>query len=183
MPEDMAQKTRLRVADLPKGRVHPFELRPGPEALEALARELDIRGLRKLIFAGALHPEGRRDWRLEAHLGATAVQDCVVTLAPVTTRIEEDVARRYLADPGPLPAGDEIEMPEDDTCEPLGDVIDLGAVLTEALALALPAYPRAQGAPAGDAAVAPEGAEPLRDDDLKPFAGLADLKRKLEGGG
>ena len=36
-------------------------------------------------------------------------------------------------------------MPEDDTIEKLGREIDLAAVMIEALSLALPLYPRADG--------------------------------------
>ena len=35
---------------------------------------------------------------LEADLGATVVQSCVVTLDPVTTRVEETALRRYTPD-------------------------------------------------------------------------------------
>jgi uncharacterized metal-binding protein YceD (DUF177 family) len=105
----------------------------------------------------------------------------VISLAPVTTQIQETVLRKYLRDYA-LPEEDEAEMSEDDTSEPLPDSIDPGAVMTEALALALPDYPRAPGAVHGEVAVAPPGAVPLRDADLKPFAGLADLAKRLSGG-
>ena len=74
-------------------------------------------------------------------------------------------------------------MPEDDTAEPLPEVIDLTEVTREALALALPLYPRAPGAELGEAVFAAPGTAPIRDEDLKPFAGLAALKAKLEPGG
>lgn len=73
-------------------------------------------------------------------------------------------------------------MPEDDSVEPLPDVIDVGVVATEALALALPLYPRAEGAELGEAVFTAPGEAPLRDGDLKPFAGLAALKDRLGGG-
>ena len=50
-----------------------------------------------------------------------------------------------------MPDGDEVEMPEDDTVEPMPEVIDLAEVAAEALALALPLYPRAPGADFGQA--------------------------------
>ena len=77
--------TRLRVADLPASRPKAFDLRPTPEENRALADQLGLSGLRKLSFRGELCPEGARDWRLTAQLGATVTQPCVVTLAPVTT--------------------------------------------------------------------------------------------------
>jgi uncharacterized metal-binding protein YceD (DUF177 family) len=109
---------------------------------------------------------------LRATLEAVVVQPCSVTLAPVTTRIEEPVLRRYMPDlPMPDP-GSETEMPEDDSLEPLPDAIDLAAVLAEALALALPPFPRAPGAAFGAAVFAPPGVAPLTDADASPFAVL-----------
>ena len=78
------------------------------------------------------------------------------------------------------PEGAEIEMPEDDTQEPLPEVIDLGAVMAEALALALPDYPRAPGAELGEAVFAAPGVAALRDADLRPFAALAKLRPQGE---
>lgn len=181
----MADATRsvLRIADLPTGRPTAFELRPGPDVVEALRAELKLEGLRKLSFTGEMAPEGAAGWRLDARIGATVVQPCVVTLAPVTTRIDEPVTRRYV--PEAKQADDlpeEMEMPEDETQEPLPDRIDLAAVMAEALALALPQYPRAADAELGQSGFAAPGTEPLTDDDVKPFAGLKSLKDKLEGG-
>jgi uncharacterized metal-binding protein YceD (DUF177 family) len=156
---------------------HTFELVPPAEVRAALAERLGILALRKLRFAGRLEPQRKRDWRLVGELGATAVQACVVTLAPVTTRIDETMERRYLAQMPDLPDGDEIEMP-DDTVEPLPAALDVGAVMAEALALALPAWPRAEGVEYGQGAYAEPGTQPLTDADARPFAGLKGLIRK-----
>lgn len=74
-------------------------------------------------------------------------------------------------------------MPEDDTLEPIPEVIDLRALAAEELALALPDWPRAPGAELGEAVFAAPDAAPLRDADLRPFAGLQALKDKLEKDG
>lgn len=170
----------LRVAELPQNRVTPFELRPVTAALQGIAEEMGLLGLRKLAFKGTVRAEGRSDWLLEGTLGATVVQPCVVTLDPVTTRIDVPVRRLYLADPTPiLPEGEEIEMPEDDTAEPLGDIIDLQGVMIEELALALPAWPRSEGAGIGSVTVTEPGQTPLTEEAMKPFAGLAALRDKL----
>lgn len=167
----------LRVADLATRKPTRFDLKPDATTCNQIAASLGLLALDKLRFAGEIRPQGGRDWLLEATLGATVTQACVVTLAPVTNRIEEDVTRHYLADM-PEPEGEEVEMPEDDSVEALTDVIDPGAVLIEALALSLPLYPRADGAELGTARFAEPGAEPLSDEALKPFAGLADLLKK-----
>ena len=169
----------IRPDRLPERAATPFELTPDAAARAAIAEALDLSALRKLRFAGTLAPLGARDWELTADLGATVVQPCVVTFEPVTTRIDETVARRYLADPLPLPEGDEIEMPEDDSVEALPETIDLGAVMIEALSLALPLYPHAEGAAPVEISVTEPGKQALSDDDTKPFAGLAALRDKM----
>lgn len=172
-------QTRLRVADLPQNARTGFDLRPDADQTAALAGELGLPGLRKLRFHGTVEAEGSADWRLAARLGATVVQPCVVTLDPVTTRIEADVTRIFRAD---LPETEEpeSEMPEDDTTEPLGRFIDLDVVMAEALALNLPLYPRSAEADLGEAVFTEPGKTPLRDEDTRPFAGLAGLRDTIE---
>ena len=75
-----------------------------------------------------------------------------------------------------------IDPDEDDEIEPLGDRIDLGLVAIEALALALPPYPRKPGATLGPATAAARGAAPLEESALKPFAALAALRGKMGEG-
>ncbi|WP_136635481.1 YceD family protein [Pseudooceanicola onchidii] len=183
MAESPQQQTVFRLADLNDREGRTFDLRP--EDLAGLIARLELLDLRKVRLDGALKPEGRRGWRLEARLGATVVQPCVVTLAPVTTRVEEDVVRRYTPDYDKISAtdaekdGEGVPMPEDDTLEPLPAAVDLMEVLEEALALSLPMYPRADGADLGEAQFTEKGVAPLKDEDLKPFAGLAALRDKM----
>ncbi len=177
MPEPDRDRAILDLARLPRA-PRSFELRPEAPERARLAEALDIEAVRKLRFAGTLEPEGAQDWKLVAQLGATVVQPCVVTLAPVTTRIDMDVTRRYLAD-WHEPTGEEAEMPEDDTTEALPARLDLGAVMAEALALALPDYPRAADAELEAGQFAGPGVAPMTDDEAKPLAGLAALRDRL----
>lgn len=170
--------TIFRVSDLSQTRPTQFSLVPSAEQMTALAHELDLSALRKLRFEGEITAQGKTDWRLKARLGATVVQPCVATLEPVSTRIDEVIERIYLAD-FEEPDGAEVEMPEDDTIEPLPAEIDLNAVMAEALALNIPAYPRADGSEIGTTVFTEPGKEPLRDEDLRPFSGLAELRDKL----
>jgi Predicted metal-binding, possibly nucleic acid-binding protein len=167
----------LRVSELTTRGGLRFHLTPTPEARAELAGELGALKVRKLDFTGEITAEGRHDWRLEGVLGATVIQECVITAEPVTTRVDERITRRFLRDM-PVPTEAEAEIPEDDTLEPLGPVIDPGAVMAEALALALPDYPRAPGA---------ELPESATDDDAdarpNPFAALAALRKDPENGG
>ncbi|MBB5721983.1 uncharacterized metal-binding protein YceD (DUF177 family) [Loktanella ponticola] len=177
----MADKplTQFRMADLATRKATTFHLMPDRDALKALAAEMGIIEIRKLRLDGEIAPQGGRDWHLVAKLGATVVQECVVTLAPVVTRIDEPFTRTYVAEFEEIEAS-EAEMPEDDTVEPIPGVLDLNVLLAEALSLAIPPFPRAEGAEFGKAVYAEDGATPMTDEDAKPFAGLGALKAALE---
>ncbi|SMX45236.1 YceD family protein [Maliponia aquimaris] len=177
--------SRLRWSSLRQGGPTRFRLEPDAAGRAALARELGAESLRKLRFDGVLLPRGKAGWRLEARLGATAVQACIVTLEPVTTRIDTEVVREFVPSDRmePPEPGSEIEMPENDTVDPMGDEVDLAEVMAEALALELPAYPRKDGAELGSAQFAEDGTAPITDEEVKPFAGLAALKQKMQDGG
>lgn len=171
----------FRAAGLSSRKPTRFDLKPDRATRALIADYLGITAISQLRFAGEIRPKGRNDFVLEAVLEANVEQPCSITLEPVKTDLREPVVRIYLAD-WKTPEGDEMEMPEDDNIDALGEVIDAGHVAVEALALALPPFPRAPGATLTEAQFTAPGAEPLRDGDLKPFAGLAALKAKLEGG-
>ncbi|MDF3413917.1 DUF177 domain-containing protein [Sulfitobacter sp. M57] len=175
-------ETAIRVSELSQTVENTFELRPEGEELKEIGAELGFSSLRKLSFNGRIAPLAGTDWTLTARLGATVVQPCVVTLEPVTTRIDVDVTRHFISTFA-YPDEPEVEMPEDDTCEPLGSWIDPGIVMLEALALAAPDYPRKDNAELGQMVYTKPGEAPMTDEDARPFAGLADLKSKLEKGG
>ncbi|MZR12924.1 DUF177 domain-containing protein [Maritimibacter sp. DP07] len=170
----------FRVADLDKSRPREIDYSLSELQMTALAEELGIGELRKVRLQGALKPLGKRDWRFTGHLGATVVQTSVVSLDPIVNRIEEDVERSWIDGLAPVTA-DESETPEDVDQEPLGDRIDIGAVLAEALALAIPDYPRGDDEELDQTTFTEPGKEAMSDDDAKPFAGLAALRDKLSG--
>ena len=171
----------LRV--MQSGRLHRYNTAPG-EIAEAAALEEEFAAQTGARYCLAVASGG---YALACALRAVGVQpgDRVLTnaftLAPVPASIAEPVRRTYVRDYR-LPDADEVEL-EDDTTDPLPEVIDVADVAREALALALPLYPRAPGAELGQAVFAEPGTAPLKDEDLRPFAGLAGLKAKLEGGG
>lgn len=169
----------IRLADLPQRKDHAVSLKPQGTRLTDMAEALGLLDLRKATLMGRLVPVGRKDWDLLARIGATATQACVTTLAPVKTRIDEDLILKFRADLPDLETAGEIEVPEDDAVEPLPDEIDLWSILLEAVSLALPLYPRAEGSELAQTDFAAPGVTPLRDEDTKPFAGLAHLKRTL----
>lgn len=169
MPPPEPQPSRLRVAHLNPRQPTQFALTPDAAARAAIAAELDLLDLPRLEFTGRIQAAGSDSWHLTGQMRAKVVQPCVVTLKPVRSTLSEPVERHYTPHTT-QPAADEIEMP-DDTIEPLGQFIDLAAVMIEALALALPEYPRADGA-----ALPEDGTHPAADDDRqRPFAALGRL--------
>lgn len=177
---DAALSLPFRVATLSPRKPTRFDLVADVAQCRALAAELGLSRVESLSFKGEIRPSGKRDFSVVADLAARIVQPCSITLVPVKTAISEAVERKFLAD-FVVPEGIELEMHDgDDAIEPLPEVIDVGFLATEALALLVPLYPRAPGAELGDVAVTEPGVEALRDQDLKPFAGLAALKAKLD---
>lgn len=158
-----------------------FDLTPGAEERRQIADLLDLIDLPDVRLKGEIRPVGHADYALEADLVAEVVQACVVSLAPVPSRITETVQRRFVAD-WKEPEDEESEIPEDDAVEPLGDAIDLGQILTEAIALALPLYPRAPGVNFDGEIAAPPDSEPLDDEKIKPFSNLAKLLKDGQKG-
>jgi uncharacterized metal-binding protein YceD (DUF177 family) len=178
-PKPDLPRLPFRVAQISGRTSTHVKFRPSTPERAAIAEALGLIELPALSFDGEIRPAGKRDLVLTGKLEAEIVQACVVSLAPVPGKIAESVTRKYLAD-WVEPEGDEVEIPEDDTTDPLPEVIDAAEVVIEALSLALPQYPRAPGAALGEAVFAEPGTTPLRDEDLRPFAGLAKL---LPGGG
>ncbi len=176
---DQSRPTRFRTGGLSPRKPTRFSYRPDAAERKALAEDLELLGLAHLDLTGEIRPNGRDELLLEARLVARADQPCSVTLVPVPATVDEAVRRRYVAG-YQLPEGEEVEMPEDDTLEPMPEVIDLAEVAAEALALALPLYPRAPGVEFTQALHAGDGVAPLSDTDVKPFSALQALADKLK---
>lgn len=182
----MTENTQnLRVSGLNTHGATTFELTPAAAQRKAIAKELGLIELRKLRFVGKIVPTGDADWTLHADLGASLVQSCVVTLAPVASRVDTKVSRLFVAAPTIYTqedADEEIEVPAGDETEPLGSHIDLAAVMVEALSLALPLYPKAEDANLETTTFTEDGKTPMTDEAARPFAALSTLRDKLENG-
>lgn len=173
--------TEIRVSDLKNNLEHAFLLTPSPTQMNALAGEMGISSLKKMRFKGVIKPVGDKDWQIIAHLGASVVQPCVTTLVPVGTRLETDITRTFIADHTEEFAPDEeVEIPEDDTVDPLPILLNISNLACEALAMALPDYPRAADAELSVTQFSEPGKDAMTDDDAKPFASLKALRDNLQ---
>lgn len=107
---------------------------------EALAKRFDLLTLDRLVADVTL----RRDAagiRVTGHIDAGGAQPCVATAEPVPFVLAEPIA--LLLTEGAAVA-DEIELADSDLDSEalVGDIIDIGEIAAQALALALDPYPR-----------------------------------------
>lgn len=142
----------------------------GLQALERLSATLTVHRVRDDMF----HVSGR--------LSAAVVQQCVVTLDPVRTSLDEPVAVTFVKPKAAVKKGkgavEAIEGLEDEGPEIMaGDLIDLGEAVAQQLAVSLDPYPRAPGASLE--AVLPRGpaAEKGEEKRPSPFAVLEALRK------
>ena len=154
-----------------------FALVPDERTREAVAKLVGLRSLPRLEAQFEVTPRGRDGLHVAGTISATVGQDCVVTLEPIESEIEEQVDLVF-APPAPPTVveeeGERVEVTPVDAPEPLiGGGIDLGAIVSEFLMLAIDPYPRKAGA---------AFESPAREADTGgPFAALAALKRKQAG--
>jgi uncharacterized metal-binding protein YceD (DUF177 family) len=169
----------LKVSKLTGSSNYAFDETPSEDETDAMSALFDVVSIRKMRFKGKIVPFDEKGWLLQGILGATISQNCVITLERVRTRIDIDIRRVFV--PLPEPTADEITLDasSDDEVEPLGKEIELGLVAMEALALAIPEYPRIEGAELPDGDFSPTSTADITDEAPKAFAGLAALKEKL----
>jgi uncharacterized metal-binding protein YceD (DUF177 family) len=161
----------LAIADVPEAGKH-LDLAADEHARAAIAKLAGLRALPRLAAAFEVTLRGHGGLRVSGQVSATVGQVCVVTLEPVDNDVEEDIDLLFTPDAAPRVGEGGVE----DAPEPLIDgTVDLGAIATEFLLLALDPYPRKPG-------VVFE-APPSEDDGAHPFAALAALKKGRGGEG
>lgn len=115
---------------------------------QALARRFGLLSLGCLT--AELHVRrlpGRPLVRVTGRFAAEVTQACVITLEPVTSRLEGSVARCYTLAPAAAEREVLVAVGEDEPPEPVpAGGIDLGEAVAEQLALEIEPYPRAEGA-------------------------------------
>jgi uncharacterized metal-binding protein YceD (DUF177 family) len=121
--------------------------------------------------------------RVQGTVRARIVQECIVTLEPVSADLDVEIDAVF------VPEGSRLARPLDDDGALIVDAegpdipetfeggeIDVGAVAEEFFELAIDPYPRAPGAELGEIADTDDGGEA---DEENPFAKLARLRDKL----
>ena len=165
-------------------------LEPTEAERKDIARRFDISAIHALEAKVTITSERPHNFaKVAGTLTATIEQKCIITEAPVTTEITEDI-EGWFAEPEKVVSfnkarrekaiknGDEIQMlEENEDPEPLTEgQIDLGELAVQHLSLALPQYPKAEGAQYDGDHVNTAEEEQAFDN---PFAKLAEWKDKL----
>ena len=167
---------RLEVRDVPETGRH-LDLAADEPARAAIAELAGVAGLPRLVAGFDVTPHGRDGLHVVGRVTATVDQNCVVTLDPIESLIDEPIDLVFV--PGATSSEEsddvaELEMPVEGPEELVDGAIDLGAIAIEFLILGIDPYPRKADAvfeapAAGDDPVA------------HPFAALAALAGEESG--
>lgn len=162
----------MAVADIPDtGR--QVDLVADAATREAVATAAAVAALPRLAASFEMTRQGQDGLHVVGRVLASVTQNCVVTLEPVESEIDEAMDVVFTLQPQPAPDKGAVSFNAIDADEPpealRNGVVDLGALATEFLILGIDPYPRKPGAvfeapPAGDPA-------------SHPFAALAALKK------
>ncbi len=152
---------------------------PGERA--ALARRFGLLSLDRLSATLRLERAGAQNLvRIAGRLAAEVTQACVVTLEPVSARLEKDFTLLYDLDAAAAQGEAEgarevmVEPEAEEPPEPVGQHgIDLGEAVAQQLAIALDPYPRAPEAALPEERRAGAGGARAAEG---PFAALESLK-------
>jgi uncharacterized metal-binding protein YceD (DUF177 family) len=164
----------VRRDDVPESGLH-LDLSADDATRAAVATLAGVVAMPRLTATFDIVRQGK-GLRLDGALSAAVEQTCVVTLEPMTSEIREPIDLVFMPPTAALRPDDteeEQEIDPDAADEPedlVGGVVDVGAIATEFLLLAIDPYPRKP-----DAVFDP----PAENDDpsTRPFAALAALKK------
>jgi uncharacterized metal-binding protein YceD (DUF177 family) len=167
------------VSKLPKDGMTVRFLASEPERA-ALALHLAIPAVERLEAEVVVKSWRGEGVKITGRLTADVVQSDVVTLEPLSQKVDEDIELVFLPEHSRLarmvqPQDGELHLDPDGDDIPetyAGDRIEFGSVLAEALALGLNPYPRAEGASFESFDTDPEP----EVGKISPFATLRKLK-------
>jgi uncharacterized metal-binding protein YceD (DUF177 family) len=174
--DTVAWKAVVALADIPPSGKY-IELTPDAATREAIAKVAEVVAVPSLEASFDLAPYGSDCLRVTGRVRGTVEQKCVVTLEPLTNKVDEEVDLLFkppvelpkAADPvhdsGAMAGSPAVDAPE----ELDNGTVDLAALTVEFLILAVDPYPRKPGA----VFEAKAAGEPVPN----PFAALAALKK------
>jgi hypothetical protein len=166
----------VRLDEIPETGQH-LDIEADAGVRAALAAAAGVEEVPQLTAAFDVARHGRDGLHVTGTVSARVRQTCVVTLDPVENEIAEGVDLVFVPASALGPLANEVNLGAEaiEPPEPLIDgVVDLGAVATEFLMLAIDPYPRKPGAVFDPPHSADEGS--------RPFAALAALRSGRDRG-
>src|SRR4051794_40289795 len=145
------------------------------EERQELAEALGILGLSRLLVRYRLSAIAGDAYRLAGDISADVEQACIVSLEPVTGRIDTEFGTEFHPMAGEPESGAELSVLDAIEIEPLENgIIPVGRIVYETLSSSLDPYPRRK-----DATFSWQDPRAEQGEKASPFAALAALKDKL----
>lgn len=177
------------------GRVaYEVSLTLNDEQSAATAALLGVLAVENVLAEIRIKPERKDIYLVRGQVTALLTQECVVTLDPVSIEVDQEIDLRVKAHAGEdaVARAESQELSffvdETDPPEPLvTDILDLGQIILEFLALGVDPYPRKDGAMLDESLYGPitdeaqDGPDESEDDktaEKSPFAALAALQKE-----
>ena len=170
--QEPAWSVKVALDDVPESGAH-FDLVADEETRTHLAQAAGLRSLPRLTASFDVTRRGASGLHVIGEMNATVGQNCVVTLDPIENELHAGIDLVFVPDATPTIADKQGEATVDFSQEAEPEsfsegAVDLGAIATEFLLLAIDPYPRKP-----DAVFEPRIAG---DPAAHPFAALAALK-------
>ncbi|MGE5267478.1 MAG: YceD family protein [Deltaproteobacteria bacterium] len=144
--EPMPLNWTIDIADVPERGLKGLRTATETERV-ALSKALDLLSCEALEVTYSITPLAG-GYRLEGGIDAAVNQACVITLEPIASRVAESFSVDFRRDPSrAVDEEGDIEILSGADVEPLmGEQIELGRIVYEALSAGLDPYPRKPGA-------------------------------------
>ena len=168
-----SNKSRIEIFVLETEKKIDFSLSFNDDELVQLKKNLNLISVKKTSMSGRISATAAGQWHLKAKIGATIVQESVLSLKLVTTRIDDKIDMRIIKGHDNVVQNSELELNEDYFIE---HALDLVAIFFENIALSIPAFPKEQGESFENKVFTAKGIGPLTNDRISPFFILNKLK-------
>ena len=181
MPKSEISEKIIIFSDLNASKSNSFRWQGDAINNSKIAEQISLISVEKLDFRGKISAQGKNKWLLTGNLGATATQECVVTLEAIKCRVDEKIKRIYVPmEEIPSVEKDDrhdVKLELDENLEPLTKSLDLSLIAQEILALSLPDYPRSNNTDYVSISLGEDEKTNERDNQRNPFAILSTLKK------
>ncbi len=181
MPKSEISDKTIKFSNLNVTKSNSFRWQGDAIDKSKIAEQLSLISIEKIDFRGKISAQGKNKWLLSGNLGATAIQECVVTLKAIKCRVDKKIKRIYVP-MEEIPSlekddGRDVELELDENLEPLTKSLDLSLIAREILALSLPDYPRSKNTKYVSISLGNDKKITERDNEQNPFAILSTLKK------